>query len=79
LLAAAALMILIVGSMILALAAKSMPSIRQFGFSFVAGTDWDPVKNEFGALPFVYGTIGFIAHSALDKCPAFAGIRDFPG
>ena len=34
LLAAAVLMILIVGSMIVALAWKSLPSIRQFGFGF---------------------------------------------
>src|SRR5256885_6881327 len=57
LLAAALLMLVIVGTMILALAAKSMPSIRQFGFSFITGREWDPVKSQFGALPFIYGTI----------------------
>jgi phosphate transport system permease protein len=25
--------------------------------SFVRGTDWDPVSNSYGALPFIYGTL----------------------
>ncbi len=28
-----------------------------FGLSFLAGTDWNPVTKEFGALPFLYGTL----------------------
>lgn len=30
---------------------------QKFGFGFLTGTTWDPVTLEFGALPFVYGTI----------------------
>jgi phosphate transport system permease protein len=29
----------------------------KFGFGFIKGTDWDPVAENFGALPFIYGTI----------------------
>jgi phosphate transport system permease protein len=29
----------------------------KFGFGFLKGTDWDPVAENFGALPFIYGTI----------------------
>lgn len=36
---------------------ESLPSIRKFGVSFLAGTTWDPVSEEFAALPFLYGTI----------------------
>lgn len=32
-------------------------SIEKFGFSFITGRIWDPVKEEFGALPFIYGTL----------------------
>lgn len=32
-------------------------SIKQFGFSFLYTSTWDPVKGEFGALPFIWGTI----------------------
>jgi phosphate transport system permease protein len=28
-----------------------------FGWSFLMGTDWDPVADRFGALPFIYGTL----------------------
>lgn len=30
---------------------------HQFGFSFVTGRVWDPVAGQFGALPFLYGTV----------------------
>ncbi len=35
----------------------SMPAINRFGFSFLTGTTWDPVAQQFGALPFIYGTV----------------------
>ena len=36
---------------------KSKLSLHQFGIGFFYGHNWDPVNDEFGALPFVYGTI----------------------
>jgi len=30
---------------------------QKFGWSFISGTTWDPVQQEFGALPFIYGTL----------------------
>ena len=30
---------------------------EKFGWSFLTGSTWDPVALEFGALPFVYGTL----------------------
>ncbi len=36
---------------------SARPSIQRFGFSFIIGRVWDPVKEQFGALPFIYGTI----------------------
>ncbi|HVP44453.1 MAG TPA: phosphate ABC transporter permease subunit PstC [Terriglobales bacterium] len=48
----------IVGLIIFELIQKSQLSIHQFGwFKFFTGTNWDPVAGEFGALPFIYGTI----------------------
>jgi len=32
------------------------PSIRAFGWSFLLGTEWDPVADRYGALPYVFGT-----------------------
>jgi len=36
---------------------ESLPAIRKIGASFVTNTTWDPVTDEFGALPFLYGTV----------------------
>ena len=30
---------------------------EKFGWSFLAGTTWDPVAGQYGALPFIYGTV----------------------
>jgi phosphate transport system permease protein len=32
-------------------------SVHAFGWSFITSTDWDPVRDQFGALPFIYGTV----------------------
>src|SRR5882672_2297566 len=77
LLAAALLMLLLVGAMILALTFESLPSIRQFGFQFLTGTEWNPVKSEFGALPFVYGTIVSSLIALLISVPLSLGIAIF--
>ena len=36
---------------------KSVPTFSKFGFGFFNGTNWDPNNEQFGALPFVYGTL----------------------
>src|SRR6266542_6252771 len=38
------------------LACGSSLAIRRFGFHFLATSTWDPVAEQFGALPFIYGT-----------------------
>src|SRR5690348_2769186 len=32
-------------------------AIRKFGFHFLVTSTWDPVAEQFGALPFIYGTL----------------------
>jgi len=32
-------------------------SQAKFGWKFLIGTNWDPVAEDFGALPYIYGTI----------------------
>jgi len=32
-------------------------SIKTFGFHFLVSTDWDPVNDLYGALPFIFGTL----------------------
>ena len=38
------------------LARGSSISIQKFGFRFLSSSTWDPVAENFGALPFIYGT-----------------------
>jgi phosphate transport system permease protein len=35
----------------------SQLSLHKFGLSFFVRSAWDPVTNNFGALPFIYGTV----------------------
>lgn len=39
------------------LAGHSTMSIRKFGFHFLFTSTWDPVAEQYGALPFIYGTL----------------------
>jgi phosphate transport system permease protein len=36
---------------------KSRLSLHQFGLGFFLGHDWDPVNDQYGAMPFIYGTL----------------------
>jgi len=48
---------LIVLLIVFVLVSDSRLSIHAFGWKFFAGTTWDPVSGDFGALPFIYGTV----------------------
>jgi phosphate transport system permease protein len=39
------------------LAAGSQLAMHKFGWRFLTSTVWDPVNENFGALPFIYGTL----------------------
>lgn len=39
------------------LAVSAWPSIRQFGFSFLWTSTWDPVADVYGAAPMIWGTL----------------------
>ena len=47
----------ILGLITFELITKSHLSIAQFGIKFFFGQNWDPVSGDFGALPFIYGTL----------------------
>src|SRR5437879_6832643 len=36
---------------------QAWPSVVRFGLGFFLGTEWNPVTNTFGALPFILGTL----------------------
>ena len=57
-----------------ALVMDAMPAIRKFGFSFLVSTDWDPVNDVYGALPFIYGTALSSAIALLIAVPLSLGV-----
>ncbi len=77
LLASGLLLLAIVSAMIIAMAANSMPSIRQFGLGFLTGRIWDPIRGEFGALPFIYGTVVSSLIALLIALPISLGVAVF--
>ncbi len=77
---------------VLALAAvvlrSSLPALAAFGARFLVTRVWNPVQDEFGALPFIYGTVvtsivalllaaGFVM--ALEVRSVLAGPDSAPG
>jgi len=67
----------VVIAMLIALASDSMLSIREFGFHFLISRQWNPIKGEFGALPFIYGTIVSSLIALLISVPFSLGIAVF--
>ncbi len=77
-LAAAASSILIIAvTMMVVIGQGSLLSIREFGFGFLFGSVWDPVKGEFGALPFIYGTVVSSIIAVLIATPLSLGVAIF--
>src|ERR1043165_5976741 len=44
----------VVGLIVFELIIQSRPSMSKFGLKFLTRQIWDPVAEEFGALPFIY-------------------------
>ena len=50
-------MIALLGGVLVLLFVYSRPAIERYGFSFLISSDWDPVFENFGAAPYIFGTI----------------------
>lgn len=53
----AGLVVALLVALVLNLIFLSQPALEQFGFGFFTDTDWNPVKEKFGALSFIFGTL----------------------
>lgn len=53
----AAALVAIVAGVGVALVSQSWLAIEKFGLGFWATSTWDPVAGDFGALPFIWGTL----------------------
>jgi phosphate transport system permease protein len=68
---------LVVIGMILMMILNSMPTLTQFGFGFLTGSEWKPAEKVFGALPFIYGTIVSSLIGLVIAVPISLGIAIF--
>jgi len=56
---------------------SAWPAIERFGFSFLTSTVWDPVKEEFGGLVMIYGTVATSLIALVIAVPVSFGIALF--
>ena len=73
----AAALLLIVIALGVMLANDSWLSLQKFGLGFWRTSDWDPVAGEFGALPFIWGTLYSSVLALLIATPVSLGIAVF--
>lgn len=73
----AAIVLLIVAGIGFELTRQSMLSIEKFGFHFWTTKTWDPVSGEFGALPFIWGTLYSSILALILATPIALGIAIF--
>ena len=73
----ALLVVAIVAAIGFELTRQSMLSIRKFGFAFWRTETWDPVAGQFGALPFIWGTLYSSILALLLATPIALGIAVF--
>ena len=52
-----AFVLLLLLAIFFSLVIASFPAIRNFGIRFLFSATWDPVRSEFGAFPFLVGTL----------------------
>jgi phosphate transport system permease protein len=51
------ILIVLAAAMVLTMTLTAWLALETFGLRFLVTTTWDPVQEEFGALPFVFGTL----------------------
>ena len=73
----AAFLVLIVVAIGFELTRQSMLSLHKFGLSFWRTEVWDPVAGEFGALPFIWGTLYSSILALIISTPIALGIAVF--
>jgi len=71
------LVVLLVAAIAFELYKHSRLSIQKFGLSFWRTATWDPVAGQFGALPFIWGTLYSSILALLISTPVALGIAIF--
>jgi phosphate transport system permease protein len=72
-----AMVVALLGLIVYQLAIGSSLSWHAFGWKFFAESDWNPVSEQFGALPFIYGTLVSSLLSLVIAVPLAVGVAVF--
>lgn len=75
--ACAAIVIGIVLFLLWQLTLQSLPTLHKFGARFLWINDWDPVNDNYGAIPFLYGTMVTSAVALCIAVPLGLGLAIF--
>ncbi|MGA2743298.1 MAG: phosphate ABC transporter permease subunit PstC [Candidatus Sulfotelmatobacter sp.] len=59
------------------LVSRSSLSWQAFGFKFFGASEWDPVNKQFGAMPFIYGTLVSSLVALIIAVPLAVGVAVF--
>ena len=74
---AAWLTLALLAGIIASLVIGAAPAIKEYGLGFLWSTDWDPVKNKYGGLVMIYGTLMTSCIALLIAVPVSFGIALF--
>jgi phosphate transport system permease protein len=69
--------LVLLGGVMVALAAGALPVFEKFGWGFLTSAAWNPVTENFGALPAIYGTLVTSFIAMLIGIPLAFGIAVF--
>ncbi|HEY9284808.1 MAG TPA: phosphate ABC transporter permease subunit PstC, partial [Pyrinomonadaceae bacterium] len=75
--ASALLLLLLAVSMMVAIGSNSGAAVERFGLSFLTSTAWNPSRGQFGALPFIYGTVMSSLIALVISVPLSLGVAVF--
>jgi phosphate transport system permease protein len=74
---AALLTLALLAGILTSLVMGAWPAISKYGLGFLTSTVWDPVKNEYGGLVMIYGTLATSLIALLIAVPVSFGIALF--
>jgi phosphate transport system permease protein len=72
-----ALAIVTIVALVALLFIEAWPAIQRYGFGFIHTSVWDPVQENFGAWPYIYGTLFSSLLSLLIATPVAVGAALF--
>jgi phosphate transport system permease protein len=69
--------ILVLAGMVVETTEASADSLARFGLGFLSSSRWDPIRGEFGALPYIFGTVASSLLALLIAVPVAIGVAVF--